>query len=42
MLRGKITRGAFNKFHVQANYEYYGNVNPKNSLVKSLNINLYP
>ena len=42
MLIGKITRGAFNKSHVQANYQCYDNVNPKNNLAKSLNMNLYP
>ena len=42
MLIRKITRGAFYGLHVQANYQCYGNVNPKKSLAKSLNMNLYP
>ena len=41
MLIGKISCGAFYELHVQANYQCYGNVNPKNSLAKSLNMNLY-
>ena len=42
MLIGKITPGAFDELHFQGNYQCYGNVNPKNSLAKSLNMNLYP
>ena len=41
MLIGKITRGAFYELHVHANYQCYGNVKPKNSLAKSVNMNLY-
>ena len=40
MLIGKITRGAFSELQVQANYECDGNVNSKNSLAKSLKMNL--